>query len=161
MTSNVGSEHFRKVANPLGFVSHEGSVERVEADVQRDVERRFAPEFLNRVDEVVLFSPLTRDEAREIAARYVAHVAATMSASGKSLEVDDDALELLLVRGHSTAFGARFLKRAIDDQVKLPISEQWHEASRFRVRVRDGAVVTETSSRGRLAAGDEPSFEVA
>jgi ATP-dependent Clp protease ATP-binding subunit ClpA len=161
MTSNVGSEHFRKMANPLGFVSHEGSMERVEADIRRDVERRFSPEFLNRIDEVVLFSPLAHDEARTIAARYIAQIAATMTASGKSLDVDDDALELLVARGHSQAFGARFLKRAIDDKVKLPISEQWHEASRFRVRVRDDAVVTEASGPRLIDAGHPQAWEVA
>jgi ATP-dependent Clp protease ATP-binding subunit ClpA len=161
MTSNVGSEHFRRIASPLGFVSHGASIERVEADIRRDVERRFTPEFLNRIDEVVLFSPLTHDEAREIADRYVAHVASTMAASGKGLDVDDEALELLVTRGHSQASGARFLKRVIDEQIKLPISEHWHQASRFRVSVRDGAVVTEPCGPRRLDAGSSQAWDVA
>jgi len=146
MTSNAGSEHFRKLSNPLGFGSQSDSVERVEADIRREVERRFAPEFLNRIDEVVLFSPLTHDEAREIAMRYIAQVTATMRAAGKTLDVDGEALDQLVSKGHSEAMGARFLKRVIDEHIKLPISEQWNAASTFHVVVKDGSVVTEAAA---------------
>jgi ATP-dependent Clp protease ATP-binding subunit ClpA len=67
MTSNVGSQHFRKMRSPLGFLASEVAIEQVQADIRREMERRFSPEFLNRIDEVVLFSPLTPDEARAIA----------------------------------------------------------------------------------------------
>src|SRR5207244_1654739 len=61
MTSNLGSEHFRKLTNPLGFRSREISIEQVHGDVLRELERRFSPEFRNRIDEVVVFAPLTHD----------------------------------------------------------------------------------------------------
>jgi ATP-dependent Clp protease ATP-binding subunit ClpA len=141
MTSNVGSEHFRKLRNPLGFLSRDVAVEQVQADIRRDVERRFSPEFLNRIDEVVLFSPLTHDEAREIADHYVAAVKATLTKSGKTLEIDPEAMEMVVAAGYSPAYGARFLKRTIDERIKVPISTMWHEATHFRVRVEDGEVV--------------------
>jgi ATP-dependent Clp protease ATP-binding subunit ClpC len=56
MTSNIGSEHFRKLANPLGFRSREIEIEQVQSDIRRELERRVPPEFLNRID-VVLFAP--------------------------------------------------------------------------------------------------------
>ena len=58
MTSNIGSENFRKLTSPLGFLSHEVGVEQVQGEVMRELERRFPPEFRNRIDEVVLFAPL-------------------------------------------------------------------------------------------------------
>src|SRR5260221_5290459 len=60
MTSNLGAEHFRKLSNPLGFRSPTQGLHDVESEVMRELERRFAPEFRNRIDDVVLFSPLAR-----------------------------------------------------------------------------------------------------
>jgi ATP-dependent Clp protease ATP-binding subunit ClpA len=143
MTSNIGSEHFRKLRNPLGFLSSEIALEQVRADIRRDVERRFSAEFLNRIDEVVLFSPLTPEEARAIAAQYLSTVSATLAAAGKTLAIDDGVLDAIVAHGHSPAYGARFLKRAIDERIKLPISTRWHEAADFQVRVEGGDVVVD------------------
>ena len=145
MTSNVGSEHFRKLRSPLGFLSSESAVGQVQADIRHEVERRFSPEFLNRIDEVVLFSPLTPDEARAIAAQYLATVHRVLARAGKTLKVDDEALDAIVKHGHSLAYGARFLKRVIDERVKLPISADWH-AAHFHVRVDDGTVVVDAPS---------------
>ena len=144
MTSNVGSEHFRKLRNPLGFLAGDVGVQQVESDVRRDVERRFSPEFLNRIDEVVLFSPLTPAEAREIAAQYLDTTRVALARAGKTFEVDDEALAVIAARGHSPAHGARFLKRVIDERIKLPISARWHESSHFRVTAAGDDVAVES-----------------
>jgi ATP-dependent Clp protease ATP-binding subunit ClpA len=143
MTSNIGAEHFRKLTSPLGFRQKVVGAEQVEGEVMRELERRFPPEFRNRIDEVVLFSPLTHDEVREIAKHYLQQVTATLGKAGKTLTVDDDALELVVVRGYSMAFGARFLKRFIDEHIKLPISAQWKNGSHFDVKVSDGQLAVE------------------
>jgi ATP-dependent Clp protease ATP-binding subunit ClpA len=141
MTSNVGSEHFRKLTNPLGFLSSEVRIEQVETEIYRELERRFSPEFRNRIDDVVLFSPLSRAEVRTIAEHYFARLRATVEAAGKALKIDDEVVELVATKGHSLAYGARFLKRVIDELVKLPISARWRDAIGFHVRVADGVVV--------------------
>jgi ATP-dependent Clp protease ATP-binding subunit ClpA len=143
MTSNAGSEHYRKMRNPLGFLSSEVAIEQVQADIRREVERRFAPEFLNRIDEVVLFSPLTPEEARAIATQYLSTMSAALAKAGKTLQVDDEALDAIVRYGHSPAYGARFLKRVIDERIKLPMSAKWHDAPYFRVRVEDSEVVVD------------------
>jgi hypothetical protein len=81
MTSNIGSEHFRKLTNPVGFPSRGIGVEQVQGDIRRELERRVLPEFLNRIDEVVLFAPLTHDETREIAKHYLAQVRLVLNRS--------------------------------------------------------------------------------
>ena len=155
MTSNVGSDHYRKLRNPLGFLSSEIAVEQVRADIRRDVERRFSPEFLNRIDEVVLFSPLTPGEARAIAAQCLSTVTDTVAKAGKTLAIDDDVLDAIVAHGHSPAYGARFLKRVIDERVKLPISTRWHETVDFHVRVEGGDVVVDAQAvRGGIADGE-------
>ena len=143
MTSNIGSEHFRKLTNPLGFLGQQVGVEQLRGDIMRELERRFSPEFRNRFDEVVLFTPLSRDDVREIARQYLAAIERTLAAAGKTLRVDDEALDLLVTQGYSLAYGARFLKRVIDERVKLPISARWRESTRFHVCARDGEVAVE------------------
>ncbi|MBI2188185.1 MAG: ATP-dependent Clp protease ATP-binding subunit [Acidobacteria bacterium] len=143
MTSNAGSEHFRKLTTPMGFRSGQIPVEQVQTEVNRELERRFPPEFRNRIDQVVLFQPLTLDEVRQIAVKYLDEVIATLRRSNKSLVVEPEALDRLVREGYSVAYGARFLKRIIDDRIKLPISQHWKEANAFRVSVRDEQVVVE------------------
>src|SRR4051794_18215603 len=78
MTSNIGCEHFRKLTSPFGFYSKQIGVEQIQGDIMRELERRFSPELRNRIDEVVLFAPLTHDEVREIARHYLAEVESTL-----------------------------------------------------------------------------------
>src|SRR5215475_9010487 len=93
MTSNIGSDIFRKLTNPMGFMSREVGVDQVKGEITRELERRFPPEFRNRIDDVVLFSPLSQDEVREIAMHYLTNLKTTLARSGKSLHVTDEALE--------------------------------------------------------------------
>ena len=111
MTSNLGSEHFRKLTSSMGFRAGHMGVEQVEGEVFRELERRFSPEFRNRIDEVVLFGPLAHDEVREIAKHYLTQVTLALAKAGKTIQVNDDALELIVTKGYNIAFGARFLKR--------------------------------------------------
>jgi ATP-dependent Clp protease ATP-binding subunit ClpA len=157
MTSNLGSEHFRRLTSPMGFLSRQVGVEHVQAEVMRELERRFPPEFRNRIDETVLFAPLTRDEVRTIASHYLDHVTASLKRSSKTLQVDDDAFEAVVSDGYSLAYGARFLKRIIDDRIKLPISTHWREGARFHVRLREGIVLVETDD-GMMLGGEELAF---
>jgi len=143
MTSNLGSECFRKLTNPLGFLQKEVSIDHVKGEVMRELERRFPPELRNRIDETVLFSPLAHDEVREIAKHYLAELESTLQRAGKRMTVSDAALEQLVATGYSLAYGARFLKRVIDEQIKLPISERWKECSNFDVVVLDGKLAVQ------------------
>jgi ATP-dependent Clp protease ATP-binding subunit ClpA len=132
-------------------------MDQVRGEVMRELERRFPPEFRNRIDEVVLFSPLTRDEVRDIALHYLEKVRVTLAKSGKTLQVSAEAMELIVTQGYSLAFGARFLKRVIDERIKLPISSSWRDVAHFEVNARDGAIVVEPAplpAGAALAYGD-------
>src|SRR6476620_8886691 len=104
----------------------------------RELERRCPPEVRNRIDEVVLFAPLSHDEVREISKHYLSQVESTLHKAGKSISISDEALEHIVAAGYSMAFGARFLKRVIDEKVKLPLSERWHQGTHFEVALKDG-----------------------
>ncbi len=150
----------RKLTSPMGFLSKSVGVEQVEGEVMRELERRFPPEFRNRIDEVVLFAPLTHDNVREIAKHYLAQVTLTLAKTGKTIRVSDEALETVVLKGYSMAFGARFLKRYIDEHIKLPISARWKDGTHFDVKMENGALVVEPSVAGiaspdsTLAYGD-------
>jgi len=141
MTSNAGSEHFSKLKNSLGFRSGAVGMTQVQSEVHREIERRFSPEFRNRIDQVVVFEPLTRDQVRGIAEKYLAEIARTLCRSEKCLTVEPEVIDALVAEGHSMANGARFLKRVIDERIKLPLSQQWKEASGFRATMEGERIV--------------------
>ncbi len=144
MTSNLGSDNFKKYLKPLGFgTGSRSDMEQVKRDVLKAAEDRFSPEFRNRIDEIVVFSPLTRDEVSEIAALYLGRVRSQMGALGKTVHLSPEAETALVEKGYSPAYGARFLKRTIDEVVKLPITQHWNDVERFRVVLRDGLIVVE------------------
>ncbi len=109
--------------------------------VLKAVENRFTPEFINRLDDIIVFSPLTFDEVKRIAAIYLGSIRKAMGASGKMLFFSDAALSALSSAGFSVKYGARFLKRYIDEKVKMPITLKWKESDRFFVEEEGGEVV--------------------
>jgi len=142
MTSNLGSDNFKKYEKPLGFgMKSRGEMKEIKGDVMKAAETRFSPEFRNRIDEIVIFSPLTMDEVKEIAKIYLAKLKRRMERQGKLVEVTEKAIDALTEKGFSPAYGARFLKRHIDQKVKLPITNEWKSSTRFLVDAEDGEIV--------------------
>ena len=80
------------------------------------------------------------DEVREIAKLYLAKLKRRMEGQGKTIEVTEPAIDMLTEKGFSPAYGARFLKRHIDQTIKLPITNQWKTARRFVVDAIDGEI---------------------
>jgi len=153
MTSNLGSESFKRFEKPLGFGTKTASDFRaVKNEVMKAAESRFSPEFRNRIDEIVVFSPLTMDEVRQIAKLYLDKLRRQMERQGKQVEVTEAAVNQLTESGYNTAYGARFLKRHIDEKVKLPITGTWKTSSRFRVDVENGEIVVTPD------VGSKPEF---
>jgi ATP-dependent Clp protease ATP-binding subunit ClpC len=144
MTSNLGSENFKRYEKPLGFGQKSlGDIMQIKGEAMKAAEHRFTPEFRNRIDEIIVFAPLTMDEVREIAKLYLGKVSRNMERQGKKVEITDAALDLLTEKGFSPAYGARFLKRHIDQKVKLPITNEWKAARKFTVDVKDGEIVVD------------------
>jgi ATP-dependent Clp protease ATP-binding subunit ClpC len=143
MTSNLGSESFKKYEKPLGFgMKSRGEIKEIKGEVMKAAEQRFSPEFRNRIDEIVVFSPLTMDEVREIARLYLNKLKRQMERQNKYLEITEAAVDKLTEKGFSPAYGARFLKRHIDEKVKLPITNAWKTSMRFIVAVEETGEVT-------------------
>ncbi len=145
MTSNLGSDNFKKYESPLGFANNSnGDMKQIRSDVMKAAETRFTPEFRNRIDEIIIFAPLTMAEVREIAKLYLAKIQKNMERQGKVVEITEAALDLLTEKGFSQTYGARFLKRHIDQKVKLPITNEWKAAIKFTVDAVDGEIKVRT-----------------
>ncbi len=147
MTSNLGSDSFKRFEKPLGFGSKTAADFRVvNNEVMKAAEQRFSPEFRNRIDEIIVFAPLTMDEVRQIARLYLDKLGRQMERQGKTVQVTEAAVNLLTEKGFSTSYGARFLKRHIDEKVKLPITSMWKTASNFLVDVEEAEVTVKPAA---------------
>jgi len=125
MTSNIGANLIKNSAG-LGFVKSgaDAGYEKMRDMIQGEVERHFRPEFLNRVDELVVFNQLSRDDMQRIVRIELAKVAGRMANQNLRLEVDDEVVNHLIEKNFNADFGARPLKRAIERAVEDPLSEQ-------------------------------------
>jgi ATP-dependent Clp protease ATP-binding subunit ClpA len=146
MTSNLGSDEFKRFLKPLGFLVDTQHLTEVKKAILKEVENYFSPEFLNRIDDIIVFSPLTREEVREITQRYLGRIRQSLASQGKSFVFTEAALESLVEIGFSLKYGARFLKRRIDERVKIPITLHWKEGSAFFVDAPNGQVTVSWTS---------------
>ena len=129
MTSNLGTQNLRK-AN-LGFAKADEAItyERMKEKVTEALKDHFRPEFLNRIDEVIVFHELTREEVTRIVDLMIKRLQDQLEAQGIGLELTDAAKVLLALRGYDPTLGARPLRRAIQRLVEDPLSERllWKE----------------------------------
>ena len=124
MTSNIGAE---LIKNQSGFgfskKSPEANYEKMKEMLQKEVEHHFRPEFLNRVDDTIVFQSLTREDLQTIVDYELAKVFKRLTEHGLKLELTDQAKEFLIDKGYNPEFGARPLRRAIEHYIEDPISE--------------------------------------
>lgn len=122
MTSNVGGERLA-AGTPLGFAGGAGAGQGQEAALQRELRQVFRPEFLNRLDETVLFHPLGDRELEAIAGKLLASFGQRLAGSGVTFAPAQEAVSLLARQGKDTRYGARPLRRLIRRQVENPAAE--------------------------------------
>jgi ATP-dependent Clp protease ATP-binding subunit ClpB len=117
MTSNLGSHLIQEMAG-------EANYERMKAAVMEVVGTHFRPEFINRIDETVVFHPLDQAEIRQIADIQLNNLRKRLAARDLGIQITDAALDLLAEAGFDPVYGARPLKRAIQQQVENPLAQQ-------------------------------------
>ena len=143
MTSNVGAGLI-----PPGD-EMERRYEQVEAQLLEALRQVFRPEFLNRVDEIIVFHALTREQLRQIVELLLDKVRRQVEGQGMRLEVTPEAEDLIATQGYDAQFGARPLKRAIQRLLENPLSRElltgtFKEGDTIRVTVSDGALTFTT-----------------
>ncbi len=125
MTSNIGADLI-KGGGGFGFqpANADRSHENVKSILMKEIERFFRPEFINRLDDVIVFRPLTRDDLVQIVEYEVAKVAKRIAEQGLKTELTQAAKDFLIEKGYNPDFGARPLRRAIGNYIEDPLSEQ-------------------------------------
>ena len=122
MTSNVGTDMLGR-SMPSGFVANKGTAEEKQRDrLLERLRQTFRPEFLNRIDEVVIFHPLGQEQARAITRLQMNELGARLLEQGLTLHAEDSAIDLLCKEGFSQTQGARPLRRAIERLLTVPLS---------------------------------------
>jgi ATP-dependent Clp protease ATP-binding subunit ClpB len=142
MTSNIGSQ----------FIMDEPNPEQREAKVREALRGHFRPEFLNRIDETVIFDRLDRSELAGIVTLQLERVAQRLAKQGIILQLQEDAVEFIGNQGYDPVYGARPLKRAIQQYLLDPLSLQlleghFEEGDTIAVGVRNGALDFEKSNQ--------------
>ena len=117
MTSNLGSQRIQQIAQD------NGSYEEMKESVMEVVQGHFRPEFINRLDDIVVFHPLDQSQIRSIAAIQLRGLEKRLAERGISLDVTDAALDQLGSAGFDPVYGARPLKRAIQQQLENPLAQ--------------------------------------
>ncbi len=128
MTSNVGARNISEKKKQLGFVADNKEFDRTRESIRENImgelKQTFRPEFLNRIDDMIVFSQLQKEDIRQIADRLTAQVRGRLTDMGIVLSLTDSALDLLAEKGFDIAYGARPLKRAIQTLLEDPLAEQ-------------------------------------
>lgn len=158
MTSNVGARQIAETA-PLGFTpdSQKGlSDKEIKSRVMSEMKKLFRPEFLNRLDEIIVFKSLTEEQIAQIVDLMVADLRDRLIGMDMTINLTPEARALVAKEGTDTTMGARPLRRAIQRLLEDPISEQllagtWHAGSVIDVDVKDGEL-TFTPGTGEIPA---------
>ncbi len=149
MTSNLGAKLIAGEGKAIGFDGKEDngrmSEEQIRDAVMGELKRAFRPEFLNRVDEIIVFNQLTKPEIKEIAKRLLEQTKRRLSAMEMDVSFDDSVVEMVADEGFDPVYGARPLKRAIQTKLEDPLSEKILEGTietgkAYVAKFEDGAV---------------------
>jgi ATP-dependent Clp protease ATP-binding subunit ClpC len=125
MTSNLGTQYVSR-SGSLGFLKDKGDDEakRAHQNIEKSLKDTFRPEFINRLDEVIMFSPLSIEDMQSIVDLQMAEVQQRLEDQGYSVEISAAAREWLAEEGHDADFGARPLKRALQKHIESPLSKR-------------------------------------
>lgn len=142
MTSNVGARLITEKQSSLGFNSENENAEKSEKKdikelVTGELRKVFRPEFLNRVDDIIVFNKLNKDEIKQIAVKMLKTLENRLDKMNIKISFTDNAISEIADKGFDENYGARPLRRAIQNEIEDPLSEQMLEG-----KVKDGAVVT-------------------
>ena len=164
MTSNLGTSMANR--SSVGFRSGENGVldeERLKSTVQDALKRAFRPEFLNRIDEIIVFNALTQEEIREIVKLMAKDIQGRLAEQRVTLELTDEALGWLVDEGYDPVYGARPLRRALQRYVENPLAKmllagELDEGDTITVGLQDGSLdFQRKEAASPVAAASPPS----
>jgi ATP-dependent Clp protease ATP-binding subunit ClpC len=155
MTSNIGADVLKNQTS-LGFkkVTVDASYQGMKELLSKEVEKHFRPEFLNRLDDIIVFRPLTRKDLESIIHLEMRAVELRVAKKGVKITLTDEALQYLIDQGYNPDFGARPLRRAIERLVEDPLSEgllrgEFKDAKLIHISLKDKHLFFEPAEAGK------------
>lgn len=150
LTSNSGTRQLREFGNGMGFerITGELSGEAAESIIHKVLRKQFAPEFLNRLDDIIMFNPLNKKDALQILDLELHTLQERMAANGYELNLSEEMREFLVDKGFDAEYGARSLKRAIQHHLEDTLCDymmEHPEQKTFHVGLKDGKVIVENN----------------
>jgi ATP-dependent Clp protease ATP-binding subunit ClpC len=146
MTSNAGVREISRDSR-LGFSSGTGlmNTEEIESAAMSELRRIFNPEFLNRVDEIVVFNPLDQEQINEIFDIEIAELSDRLAEQNYSLKIEPSAKDFLVEKGWDPKYGGRVLRRTIQKELEVPLSEQilegrWAPGTQFMIDIENNEI---------------------
>ncbi|MGN0489742.1 MAG: ATP-dependent Clp protease ATP-binding subunit [Ruminococcus sp.] len=124
MTSNVGARHITEKQNSLGFTNGDNENQNIKDLVMTELKNLFRPEFLNRVDDIIVFNKLTKEEIKTIASKMLSNLKERLKALDIEIEFTDNAITEIANEGFDDVYGARPLRRAITSKIEDSLSEK-------------------------------------
>ncbi|MBM4064941.1 MAG: AAA family ATPase, partial [Planctomycetes bacterium] len=147
MTSNIGADVIKNQAS-LGFkkVTDGHTYEAMKEQLKKEVDKHFRPEFINRVDNIIVFKPLNKEDLKKIIEIELKNVKKRLDNYNISITLTDEVLDFLIEKGYNQNFGARPLRRAIENYLEDPLSEEilqgrFEGKKHVKARVQDGKLV--------------------
>jgi ATP-dependent Clp protease ATP-binding subunit ClpC len=138
ITSNIGSRQIKDFGGGIGFATQDDSAEKSKGIIEKELKRYFTPEFLNRIDEVIIFNSLSEDDIRKIIHNPIRELKERLADMGYAIEIKEKAIDFLVKKGFDPKFGARPLKRAMQRYLEDKIAE---ELLKSEVKEKDTFVV--------------------
>ncbi len=152
MTSNVGAETIKKQSS-MGFspITDETSYEKMREKIMEEAKRQFRPEFLNRLDDIIVFRSLTKPDLIQILELEMKKVGERLKGRKLNLTLDDKARDLLVEKGYDPTYGARPMRRSVERFLEDPLAEEilrgsLHDGDPIAVTVEDGKIVFKQST---------------
>jgi len=147
MTSNIGARQLADFGTGVGFGTKSQGEQREEntkSVIQNALRKAFSPEFLNRIDDMIIFKSLTRENIHEIIDLELEKLYGRINSLGYQIELTDKAKDFLVEKGYDEKFGARPLKRAIQKYIEDPLAEEiiksaLHEGDTIKLDIEEGA----------------------
>jgi ATP-dependent Clp protease ATP-binding subunit ClpC len=155
MTSNVGSDTLRK-SSTMGFapITDEATYEKARERVLEEAKKMFRPEFLNRLDDLIVFRSFTKPDLIQILGLEVEKVLERLRKKNLKLELDEKAKDFLVEKGYDPQYGARPMRRAVEKYFEDPLAEEILKGA-----LHEGELIQVTADKDKLVFGQKANAE--
>ncbi|MCX5749828.1 MAG: ATP-dependent Clp protease ATP-binding subunit [Candidatus Saganbacteria bacterium] len=162
MTSNIGAEHIRKEST-FGFVTRDDAsagYDRMKEKILEEMKKDFKPEFLNRIDESIVFHPLSKEDLLQIVDIMMREVNQRIEDKGITVELNEKARQLLAEKGYDSKLGARPLRRVIENNIEEPLAEgllsgEFTQNSIIKATVKEDKIIFSSKQAKKKAAKEK------